>query len=163
MWYYTTGGDLSHPSGPYKVCDTQHPMAHRTHSSLCHSRRGVRSWTGHHEWFGHHPRGMCQTPGRKFWVGRSHGGSDAEVRKCAVHHCILDSSEIDKIPGICDPQVGNSGSVNCETLPNRHSSYGAGQTVNGGEVKSHSFRLELGPKNLRLLVTWTRKRKETAL
>ena len=93
-------------------------MAHRTLSSHCHGRRGVRSWTGHHEWFGHHPRGTCQTPGRKFGNGRSHGGSDAEFRKCAVHHwhCILDSSERDKIPGICDPQVGNSGSVNHETL-----------------------------------------------
>ena len=122
MGWCSTGDDLSHPSGSYKVCgETQHPMAHRTHSSLCHSRRGVRSWTGHHEWFGHHPRGTCQTPRRNFWIGRSHGGSDAEVRKCAVHHCILDSSEIDKTPGICDPQVGNSGSVNRETLPVRHS------------------------------------------
>ena len=82
---------------------------------------------------------MWQTPWRKFGVGRSHGGSDAEVRKCAVHHCILDSSEIDKIPGIGDPQVGNPGSVNRETLPIRHSSYGAGQTGKEGEVEGHSF------------------------
>ena len=46
---------------------------------------------------------------------------------------------MDKIPGICDPQVGNSGSVNRETLPIRHSSYGAGQTGKEGEVEGHSF------------------------
>ena len=71
-------------------------------------------------------------------------------------------SEIDKVPGICDPQVGNPGSVNRGTLPIRHCSNGAGQMVNKGEVVSHSFWLKLGPKNLRLLVTGTRK-KETAL
>ena len=85
------------------------------------------------------PWDVSKPPWRKFWVGRSHGGSDAEFRKCAVHHCILDSSEIDKIPGICDPQVGNPGSVNRGTLPIRHSARGAGQMVNKGEVASHSF------------------------
>ena len=63
-----------------------------------------------------------------------------------MHHCIVDSSEIDKKPGICDPQVGNPGSVNRGTLPIRHSSDGAGQTVNKGEVGSHSFRLEVKPE-----------------
>ncbi len=63
-----------------------------------------------------------------------------------MHHCILDSSEIDKIPGICDPQVGNSGSVNRETLPIRHSSYGAGQTGKEGEVEGHSFRPQVRPE-----------------
>ena len=53
---------------------------------------------------------------------------------------------MDKIPGICDPQVGNSGSVNREALPFRHSSYGARQTGNEGEVGSHSFRLEVKPE-----------------
>ena len=62
-----------------------------------------------------------------------------DVRKCAVHHCVVDSSEIDKKPGICDPQVGNLGSVNRRTLPIRQSSRGAGQTVNKGGVEGHSF------------------------
>ena len=63
-----------------------------------------------------------------------------------MHHCVLDSSEIDKEPGIGDPQVRNPGSVNRGTLPIRHSSRGAGQTVNGGEVVSHSFRLKVRPE-----------------
>ena len=57
-----------------------------------------------------------------------------------------DSSEIDKKPGICDPEVGNPGSVNRGTLPIRHSSHGAGQTVNKGEIESHSFRLKVRPE-----------------
>ena len=36
--------------------------------------------------------------------------------------------------------------MNRGTLPIRHSSDGAGQTVNKGEVGSHSFRLELKPE-----------------
>ena len=92
-----------------------------------------------HAWFGHDPRGICQTPWRKIWDGRSHGGSVAEVRKCAVHHRVIDFPEIDKEPGIGDPEVGNPDSVNRRTLPIRRSSRGAGQTVNGGENRSHSF------------------------
>ena len=85
------------------------------------------------------PRGTCQTPWRKIWDGRSHGGSDAELRKSAVHHCLWSSSERGEIPGIRDPQGGNSGSVNRETRPNRRGSYRAGQTVKEGEDDGHSF------------------------
>ena len=63
-----------------------------------------------------------------------------------MHHCNQDSSEIDKKPGIGDPQVGNPGSVNRGALPVRQSSRGAGQTVNGGRIVSHSFRLKVRPE-----------------
>ena len=139
----STGDDLSHPSGPYKVCgETQHPMAHRTHSSLCHSRRGVRSWTGHHEWSSHHPCGTCETPRRKVWDGLSHGGSVAEVRKCAVHKCVYDLPEIEWKPGMLDPEVGNPSPVDWRTLPIRRGSLGAGQMENGEEDRSHSFQTQ---------------------
>ena len=36
--------------------------------------------------------------------------------------------------------------MNRGTLPVRHGSHGAGQTVNKGEVESHSFRLEVRPE-----------------
>ena len=69
-----------------------------------------------------------------------------EVRKCAVHKCVCDFPEIDKKPGIGDPKVGNSDSVNRRTLPVRRSSLGAGQTVNRGENRSHSFLTQVRPK-----------------
>ena len=73
------------------------------------------------------------------WDGLGHGGSVAEVRKCAVHKCVYDFPEVDKEPGIRDPEVGNPSSVNWRTLPSCRSSLGAGQTVNEGEDRSHSF------------------------
>ena len=75
------------------------------------------------------------------------------LQKGTVYLCLRNSSERDEKLGIRDPQDCGSGSVNRETKPSCHGSYGAGQTVYGGEVDSHSFRLKLGPKNLRLQKT----------
>ena len=80
-----------------------------------------------------------------------------------MHHCVLDSSEIGKKPGICDPEVGNPGSVNRGTLPVRHSSLGAGQTVSKGEIVSHSFRLKVRPEEPTTTSDVDSKRKETVL
>ena len=63
-----------------------------------------------------------------------------------MHHCVKDFPEIGKKPGIGDPEVGNPDSVNRRTLPIRRSSRGAGQTVNGGEIRSHSFLTQVKPK-----------------
>ena len=83
-----------------------------------------------------------------------------EVRKCAVHKCVCDFPEIDKKPGIGDPKVGNPSSVNRRTLPIRRSSLGAGQTVNGGRIESHSFRLKVRPKETTATSDVDSKRKE---
>ena len=77
-----------------------------------------------------------------------------------MHHCICDFPEIGKEPGICDPEVGNPDSVNRRTLPIRRSSLGAGQTVNGGRIVSHSFRLKVRPKEPTATSDVDSKRKE---
>ena len=73
------------------------------------------------------------------WDVLSHEGSVAEVRKCAVHKCVCDLPEIDKEPGIRDPEVGNPSPVDWRTLPIRRSSLGAGQMGNERRDQSHSF------------------------
>ena len=94
------------------------------------------------------------------WDGLSHEGSVVEVRKSAVHKCVYDLPEIEEEPVIRDHEVGNPSPVDWRTLPVRRGSLGAGQTGNKGRDQSHSFRLKLSPKELRLLVTWTRKEKK---
>ena len=97
------------------------------------------------------------------WDGLSHEGSVAEVRKSAVHKCVYDLPEIEEKPVIRDHEVGNPSPVDWRTLPARRGSLGAGQTGNKGRDQSHSFRLKLSPKELRLLVTWTRRKENTVL
>ena len=80
------------------------------------------------------------------WVGRSHGGSVAEVRKCAVHKCVCDFPEIDEKPGIGDPEVGNPSPVDGRTLPICRSSLGAGQTVNEGEESESLILTQVKPE-----------------
>ena len=66
-------------------------------------------------------------------------------------------------PNPAEAEVGNPGSVNRGTLPVRQSSRGAGQTVNKGEVESHSFRLKVRPEEPTATSDVDSKRKETAL
>ncbi len=77
-----------------------------------------------------------------------------------MHHCVKDFPEIDKKPGIGDPEVGNPDSVNRRTLPIRRSSRGAGQTVNGEEIRSHSFLTQVKPKETTATSDVDSKRRE---
>ena len=91
---------------------------------------------------------------------------EAQLRKSASVLCTIackDFPEIGKEPGIGDPKVGNPDSVNRRTLPIRRSSRGAGQTVNGGENRSHSFLTQVKPKEPTATSDVDSKRKETTL
>ena len=97
------------------------------------------------------------------WDGLSHEGSVAEVRKSAVHKCVYDLPEIEEKPVIRDHEVGNPSPVDWRTLPSCRSSLGAGQTVNKGEDRSHSFLTQVKPEGTTATSDVDSKKENTVL